>query len=148
MSLASITVSGTLQENPEKRFTPSNIAVANLKLEICYIQRGSAGLSSQTVRVNAWRDMADYCEQKLRAGDKVIVSGRAMINAFTTQDGKKKRVLEIDATSITPVKEISSIQPPPKKDSDFEKETFKQTSAQVEQSSNFDEITNTEEIPF
>ena len=111
MSLASITISGTLQENPEKRFTPSNIAVANLKLEICYIQRGSAGLSSQTVRVNAWRDMADYCEQKLRTGDKVIVSGRAMINAFTTQDGKKKRVLEIDATSITPVKEISSIQP-------------------------------------
>ena len=148
MSLASITVSGTLKEDPEKRFTPSNVAVASLKLEICYVQRGS-GLSSQTIRVNAWRDMAEYCEQKLKAGDKVIVTGRAMINAFTTNDGKKKRVLEIDAISITPIKDILELQPPQKKDSgEPEREAFKQTSSNVEQTSSFDEITNTEEIPF
>lgn len=148
MSLSTITVSGTLKENPEKRFTPSNIAVANLKLEICYIQRGSGGLSSQTVRVNAWRDMADYCEQKLKAGDKVIVTGRAMINAFTTNDGKKKRVLEIDAISVTPIKDVLELQPPQKKESEQEHETFRQTSSSTEQISGFDEITNTEEIPF
>ena len=57
----------------------------------------------------------------------------------------EKRTLEIDASSIVPMKDVMSLQPPPRKDSD-EKETFKQTSANVE--SNFDEITNTEEIPF
>ena len=152
MSLSSITVSGTLKEDPEKKLTPSNIAVANLKLEICFVPRGSGvqpgTISSQTVRVNAWRDMAEYCEQKLKAGDKVIVTGRAMINAFTTNDGKKKRVLEIDAASVVPIKNILELQPPLKKDSEQERETFKQTSSNVEQTSNLDEITNTEEIPF
>ena len=152
MSLASITVSGTLKENPEKKLTPTNVAVANLKLEICFVPRGSGvqsgALSSQIVRVNAWRDLAEYCEQKLKAGAKVIVTGRAMINAFKTNDGKNKRVLEIDATSIVPIKNILELQPPLKKDSnEQEKETFKQTSS-VEQASNLDEITNTEEIPF
>ena len=148
MSLSTITVSGILKENPEKRFTPSNVAISNLKLEVCYMQKGSAGLSSQIIRVNAWRDLADFCEQKLKAGDKVIITGRAMINAFTTQDGKKKRVLEIDAASIIPMKDILELQPPPKKDSEQERETFKQTSSNTEQASNFEEITNTEEIPF
>ncbi len=150
MSLSSITVSGTLKEDPEKKLTPNNIAVANLKLEICYVPRGSgAVLSSQIVRVNAWRDMAEYCEQKLKAGDKIIVTGRAMVNNFTTNDGKKKRTLEIDATSVVPIKNVLELQPPPKKDSnEQEKETFKQASSNVEQVSNFDEITNTEEIPF
>ena len=153
MSLATITVSGTLKEDPEKRFTPTNVAVANLKLEICYIPRGSgvqAGIiSSQEVRVNAWRDWADYCEKNLKAGDKVIVTGRVLMNVFTTQDGKKKRTLEIDATSVVPIKNILELQPPLKKESNEpERETFKRTSASVEQVSNIDEITNTEEIPF
>ena len=153
MSLASITVSGTLKENPEKKLTPTNVPVANLKLEICFVPRGSGVqpgvLSSQIVRVNAWRDLAEYCEQKLKAGDKVIVTGKVMINAFKTNDGKNKRVLEIDATSIVPIKNILELQPPLKKDSnEQEKETFKQTSSNIEQTSNLDEITNTEEIPF
>ena len=146
MTLSSITVSGTLKEDPEKRFTPTNVAVTNLKLEICYVPRGSgATLSSQTIRVNAWRELAEYCEQKLKAGDKIIVTGRAMMNVFTTNDGKKKRALEIDATSITMIKDVLNLQPPLKKDSEAERETFKQTSSTVE---NLDEITNTEEIPF
>ena len=152
MSLASITVSGTLKENPEKKLTPTNVTVANLKLEICFVPRGSGVqpgvLSSQIVRVNAWRDLAEYCEQKLKAGDKVIVTGRAMINNFTTNDGKKKRTLEIDATSVVPIKNILELQLPKKDSNEQEKETFKQTGSNVEQASTFDEITNTEEIPF
>ena len=152
MSLSSITVSGTLKEDPEKKLTPTNVTVANLKLEICYVPRGSGvqpgTISSQTVRVNAWRDLAEYCEQKLKAGDKVIVTGRAMVNNFTTNDGKKKRTLEIDASSIVPMKDVMSLQPPAKKESDAEQETFKRTSSNVEQTSNLDEITNTEDIPF
>ncbi len=149
MSLATITVSGTLKEDPEKRLTPNNITVADLNLEICYVPRGSgAVLSSQIVRVNAWRDMAEYCEKNLKAGDKLVVTGRAIMNNFTTKDGKKKRTLEIDATSVVPIKNILELQPPLKKDAEQEKETFKQTTSNIEQVSNLDEITNTEEIPF
>jgi single-strand DNA-binding protein len=157
MSLSSVVFSGTIKKDPEKRFTPSNIPVANIILEICYLPKGSKGeevaLASQTVKVNAWRDLAEYCEKSLKAGDKITVLGRAQINAYTTQDGKKRRELEIDAINIVLLNDLMSIQPPinsNKKEEETERntESFKKTDG-AEQSSGFDEVfTSNEEIPF
>lgn len=143
MSLSNITVSGTVKKAPDKRFTPSNIPVANFLLEICFIPRGSQAtqesISSQMVRVNAWRDLAERIENELKAGDKVLINGRAQMNVYTNNEGKKKRELEIDATSITLLNNVLSLVPPVKKE---EQETVKQIS-------NVDElVASTEEIPF
>ena len=147
MSLANFAFSGTIKKNPEKRFTPTNIAVANLTVEVSYMQRGQ-NLSAQQIRVNAWRDLAEFCEQKLKAGDKVLITGRAMINAYTTNDGKKKRALEVDANSIVLLKDVLSIQPTPGSEAELENITSAKNQM-PEQASNFDEIiSNTEEIPF
>lgn len=155
MSLSSITVSGTLKKEPEKRFTPTNIPVANLMLEVCYVPRGSASqplkiLSSQVVRVNAWRDLAEACERKLKVGDKILVIGRAQINSYTTNDGKKKREVEIDATSITLLQDvISLVVPQSTEQTEKPKSSFKKSVQDVEQASSFEEVINTtEEIPF
>ena len=157
MSLSSIIISGTLKDDPQKRFTPTNIAVTNLNLQVCYIPRGALaqnGLASQTIRVNAWRELAEYCEQNLKAGDKVLVMGRAMINAFTTNDGKKKRVLEIDANSIVLLNDVINLKVPVQKEAQMQegksnkKESFKQSENMPEEISNVDEIVNAEEIPF
>lgn len=155
MSLSCITLSGTLKKDPEKRFTPSNIPVTNLLLEVCYISRTSAAqpvrtVSTQLIRINAWRDLADECERKLKAGDKILVIGRAQINAYTTNDGKKKREIEIDANSITLLQDVLSIQVPQETEQTGNSKTsFKKPSKDVEQVSNFEEVMNsTEEIPF
>ena len=165
MSLSSITISGTLTKDPEKRFTPTNIPVANLMIEICYFTRGSQNqakrLSSQVVRVNAWRDLAEECEKNLKKGDKVLVIGRAQINAYTSSDGRKKREIEIDANSISFLKDVINVFPPPK---EKEQETtrgkqeekieissseFKKSAHDIEEITNVEEIINsTEEIPF
>ncbi len=154
MSLSSVTFSGTLKKDPEKRFTPSNIPVCNITLEITYISRNSQNqentIASQTVRVNAWRDLAEYCEKNLKAGDKVLVLGKAQINAYTTQDGKKKRDLELDATNIVLINNLLSIELPesPKNTIKNNTETFKK-SEDVEQISSIeDAFTSTEEVPF
>ena len=152
MSLSSITVSGRLKEDPVKRFTPSNIPVTNLLLEIAYIGRGykNGELSCQVVRVNAWRDLANECEQKLKAGDKIIVTGRVQINAYTTNEGKKKKDVEIDANSVVRVKDILELETPKTESVPSQKETFATTpSGSAEEMGNFNEIvTNQEEIPF
>lgn len=159
MSLSSITVSGKLKKDPEKRFTPSNIPVTNLTLEISYLPRSSeltpGGISSQIVRVNAWRDLAEECERKLKAGDKILVIGKVQINAYVSQDGKKKREIEIDANSVTKISDVLSIQLPEKKN-ESEKTAkvvnnvkTEKENTDVEQISNFEEVINTtEEIPF
>ncbi|OGI18940.1 MAG: hypothetical protein A3B68_06900 [Candidatus Melainabacteria bacterium RIFCSPHIGHO2_02_FULL_34_12] len=167
MSLNSITVSGTLKEAPEKRFTPSNIPVTNMLLEVSYIPRGTQMSSEKTaghiIRVNAWRDLAEECEKKLKAGDKVLIIGRAQINAYTNNEGKKKREVEIDANSITLIEDVLSVKAPPstvKTDTNTSKkenqtEGFKKTVGDVESGvteprlqTNIDEMINTEEIPF
>lgn len=151
MSLSSIVISGTLKKDPEKRFTPTNIPVANLTIDVSYIPRSSQqteGLSSQTVRVNAWRDLAENCEKNLKVGDKVLVIGRAQINAYTTNDGKKKRELEIDANYITLLSDVISIPMP--KTTDTKEDTFKKLPSQdMEQVSSLEEaFSGSEEIPF
>ena len=158
MSLSSITFSGTLREDPEVRSTPSNIPVTNFKLEVCYLPRNfssQGSLFSEVVRVNAWRDLAGYCE-KLKKGDKILVYGRPLMNSFM-KNGKKKRVLEIDATSVVQLKNILSIKLPDKPQSaDDELESTQYAVAPKNANGGeFDndfltveEITNTEEIPF
>lgn len=156
MSLSSITLSGTLKEDPKKRFTPTNIPVTNLLLEVCYLSRAGINgnpkvLQSQTVRVNAWRDLAEECERKYKAGDKILVIGKAQVNAYTTNEGKKKRELEIDATSVVSLNDVMSIQVPQSKKEEQAKprEKFKKAAQDVEEVGNLDEIVaNTEEIPF
>ena len=150
MSLSNIVISGTVKKAPEKRFTPTNIAVANFLLEICYIPRGSQpsqnGILSQVVRVNAWRDLAEQCEQNLKVGDKVLINGRAQMNVYTNKEGKKKRELEIDANSVTLLNNVLSVQPPLKSE---EEETFKTSPQQSEQILSVEElVTTSEEIPF
>ncbi len=157
MSLSSVTFSGTLRKDPEKRFTPSNIPVTNLTIDVCFIPRGmqaqQEGLSSQTIRVNAWRDLAEICEKNLKAGDKVLVIGRAQINAYTTNEGKKKREIEVDATSVVSLSDVLSTKPPAKSLNENEgnggKATFKKSTEDVEEISSLEEvISGSEEIPF
>ena len=152
MSLSNITVSGRLKEDPVKRVTPSNIPVTNLFLEITYIGRGykNGELSCQTVRVNAWRDLANECEQNLKAGDRIIVSGKVQINAYTTSEGKKKKEVEIDANSVVRVKDILELETPASVSMPSQKESFTTVpSDSAEVTNDFNEVvSNQEEIPF
>lgn len=154
MSLSSITFSGTLKKDPEKRFTPTNIPVTNLLVEVCYIPRTSqqvnGGISSQVIRVNAWRDLAEECEKKLKTGDKILIVGRAQINAYTSSEGKKKRELEVDASSITLINDVLVVKAPLKQEEKEGSKSFsKKLEKDVEQVSNIEEmVANTEEIPF
>ena len=151
MSLSSFTFSGTLKKKPEKRFTPTNIPVTNLMVEICYIPRGSQmqqeGLPGQVIRVNAWRDLAEECEQKLNAGDKILIIGRVQINAYTNSEGKKRREIEVDANSINLVNNVLEVKA--QVSNTAPNTQTKKTSKEVEQVSDLNEVVNsTEEIPF
>lgn len=153
MSLSSITISGRLKSDPEKRYTPTSIPVTNFLLQITFLPRGSFNgvqkeLMSQTVRISAWRDLAEECERTLKTNDKVLVIGRAQVNAYTTTDGKKKKDIEIDATQVIKLDDVSSIEPP-KVQEETQKPSFKKVSKDVEQISEFSEVVGTpEEIPF
>lgn len=145
MSLSRAVVSGRIRNNPEKKTTSNNTAVTNFLLEVTYLGRG-AKAASHTIRVNTWREQAEQIEKAFKAGDRVVVTGRLQLNVYTTSEGKKKRELEIEASSVihlTNLTEIESLE------ASGGSEESSENSSKPDEVSDFNEVINsTEEIPF
>ena len=93
MSFAKALVTGTIVKEPEKRFTPNNLAIASLVL----------GLDEQTetnIRVSAFGQLAETIASTMAVGDKIVVEGKLQINSFKLPNGKDKKVFEISANAV------------------------------------------------
>lgn len=106
MSLAKIIVSGSVVSEPEKRFTPNqNVAVTSFNLSVQAPARsgpGGAGGPAEpfTVKVIAWRGLADAVVESLHKGDEVVVEGKLMTSSFQTPEGVAKKGFEIELAAI------------------------------------------------
>ena len=104
MSFAKISIAGTLSAAPEKRFTPNNVAVTVLTLQLPpVLKMGQTAPKSDapasTLKVVCWRNLADVAEP-LPVGQVVLVEGRLQLNTIQQQDGTKKKVFEVDASNL------------------------------------------------
>jgi single-strand DNA-binding protein len=101
-----VTLVGNLTADPELRFTPSGLQVANLRLAVTPRTRQQDGTwkdgetSFHTVTV--WRDQAEHASETLRKGARVIVVGRPKERTWTDQDGTEHQVTEVDAEELGP----------------------------------------------
>ncbi|MBR1976923.1 single-stranded DNA-binding protein [bacterium] len=93
MALAKIVVDGIVVKTPEKRFTQNNLPITNFTLNINQKEE-------TLVRVIAIGNLAEVTAQEIAANDRVIVDGRLQVETFKTQDGKDKRIIEINASTI------------------------------------------------
>jgi single-strand DNA-binding protein len=102
VSFAKAILSGVVDNEPEKRFTPNNHAVTNFNL----IVEGGAGMSrpggNETfeVKITCWRNLADAVAGRLQKGDHVLVEGKLIINSFQAQDGSQQKQYELEAVSL------------------------------------------------
>ncbi len=55
---------------------------------------------TQWYTVNAWRGLADNCEQSLRRGDPVVVHGRLNAQTWTNSAGIEVTSFEVDAVFV------------------------------------------------
>jgi single-strand DNA-binding protein len=97
MSLARIVVSGTIDTQPEKRFTPNNIAVANFFLTVEPLR---AGEEPYRVKVTCWRQVAETATEHLQKGDTILVEGRLLLQSFQSPEGVQKKAFEVEATLV------------------------------------------------
>jgi len=103
VSFAKVVISGTLVSDPEKRFTPNNLAVTSFSLLVENpVTSTKAGAANEpfTVKVTCWRNLAEAVVTQINKGDHILVEGKLILNSFQGQDGVQKKVFEIDATSI------------------------------------------------
>jgi single-stranded DNA-binding protein len=101
MSLAKIVVSGKVTKNPEKRFTQNNLPITTFVMDI-------NAADETLVKVTGLGALAENIENTLKTGDNVLVEGRPQVDIVQDTNGKDKRYIEIQASSVEKIGAIGA----------------------------------------
>lgn len=104
---------GNLTRDPELRFTPSGAAVCTFGLATnrTYVSEGEKKEEVDFHRLVSWNKLAELCNQLLKKGTKVFISGRLQTRSWQAQDGTQRQTTEIvveDMILLTPKGVLSS----------------------------------------
>lgn len=102
-SLNKIFLIGNLTRDPELRYTPSGIAVANLGLAVNRKFKDKTGeWKDETcfVTVVTWGKQAEVCNQYLQKGRPVFVEGRLQSRSWETKEGQKRTTIDVNAERV------------------------------------------------
>jgi single-strand DNA-binding protein len=109
-----ITIIGNLTADPDLRYTPNGAAVANFTIASTPRQfdretgkwRDGDALF---LRGTAWQQLAERAAASLSKGTRVIAHGRLRQRSFTTDEGDKRTVLELEVDEIGPSLRFASV---------------------------------------
>ena len=131
---------GNLTSDPESRSTQSGKQVSTFTVAVN--RRGTEG--ADYFRVSAWNKLGELCQQYLKKGRKVAVTGSIRAGAYTNSEGKAVGTMEVMAD------EIEFLSP---KDTEAQYQQEERKAIQQEQTSmvrnngGFIQVNN-EELPF
>ncbi len=92
---------GRLTRDPELRYLPSGQPVATFTLAVDRPFSGPQGeRKADFIPVVAWRKLAEQVSQHLAKGRLVAVDGRLQIREYETQDGQRRRAVEVVADHV------------------------------------------------
>ena len=91
---------GRLTRNPELRYTPNGVAVANFTLAVNRIFKQDGGPDADFINCVTWRKQAENLANYMKKGNLIGVDGRIQTRSYEGQDGKMVYVTEVLAESI------------------------------------------------
>ena len=94
---------GNLTKDPELRYTPAGVAVANLRLAINRKYRTKdQELKEEVCFITAvvWSKQAETCNQYLHKGSSLFVEGRLQSRSWEDSTGAKRSVIEVRAERV------------------------------------------------
>ena len=102
-----ITMIGTLVDDPELRFTPSGAAVAKFRVASTprYLDKATNEWKdgeSLFLQCQIWRQAAENVAESLTKGMRVILSGRLKQRSYETKEGEKRTVFEVEVDEVGP----------------------------------------------
>lgn len=100
-----LTVIGSIVQDPELRFTPSGAAVANFTVASNprFFKDGEWKDGEPLfLRCNIWRQSAENLAESLTRGMRVIVTGRLKQRSYETREGEKRSVMELEVDEVGP----------------------------------------------
>ncbi len=142
---------GNLTRDPELRFTPNGAAVCTFGLATnrTYVSEGERKEEVDFHRLVAWNKLAELCNQLLKKGIKVFISGRLQTRSWEGQDGIQRQTTEIvveDMIVLTPKAASEAVAAEELKET--EPAAKKKEPAPKQDSPPQEEIKEDEDLPF
>lgn len=152
---------GNLTRDPELRYTPNGAAVCTFGLATnrTYVSEGERKEEADFHRLVSWNKLAELCNQLLKKGNKVFISGRLQTRSWEGNDGQTRQTTEIvveDMILLTPKGNgesyvggedvnlpVESTQPEAVKDEEIEEEPKKKAVKDVKE-----DIDPDSDLPF
>jgi len=94
---------GNLTRDPELRYTPAGVGVANLGLAVNRRFRDKTGELKEDVcflTVTVWDKQAEACCQYLQKGSPIFVEGVLQSRTWETNDGQKRSTIDVRAERV------------------------------------------------
>ncbi|MDD5432805.1 MAG: single-stranded DNA-binding protein [Candidatus Omnitrophica bacterium] len=94
---------GNLTKDPELRYTPQGVAVANLRLAVNRKYKNkNQEMKEEVCFITAvvWSKQAETCNQYLHKGSAVFVEGILQSRSWEDNAGQKRSVIEVRAERV------------------------------------------------
>lgn len=97
-----ITLMGRLTRDPELRTTQTGVYVASFSLAVerDYTPKDGSPKEVDFIRVEAWRNTAEFVGKYLTKGRMAVVSGRLQINKYEDSSGSKRQSSVVVADNV------------------------------------------------
>lgn len=114
MGINHITLMGVIDRGPEFRMTQSGIPTCTFTVAVTRPPRVEGGHDiTDYIRVMTWRGVAEKLNESVHKGDMVVLEGRLTTRSYETQDGQKRKTIEIEASAVSPIGERGQMPPIP-----------------------------------
>ncbi|MFN2587273.1 MAG: single-stranded DNA-binding protein [Actinomycetota bacterium] len=100
-----VTLVGNITDDPELRFTPSGLPVANFTVAVNRRVPKDGGWEDKLegfFRCSCWRDMAENVAESLQKGSRIMVVGRLQQRSWEDQEGNKRSTVEVQVDEVGP----------------------------------------------
>lgn len=95
---------GRLGRDPEIRYTPSGIAVANFTIATSEEWKdkntGEKQERTEWHKIEAWRRLGEICGEYLHKGKQVYIEGRLQTDSWEDRDGNKRYTTKVVAQNM------------------------------------------------
>ncbi|WEK54227.1 MAG: single-stranded DNA-binding protein [Candidatus Cohnella colombiensis] len=92
---------GRLTKDPELRYTPAGVAVAQFTLAV---DRGFSSNKEEReadfIPIVVWRQLAETCANYLRKGRLTAVEGRIQVRNYENNEGRRVYITEVIADNV------------------------------------------------
>lgn len=93
---------GNVGRDPETKYLQSGVPVCNFSVAVSSVTGQGETRQEKTtwVRVAAWRQLAELCQQYVHKGRQVMVIGTVDARAYMGQDGTPQASLDMTARDV------------------------------------------------